>query len=127
MSEFSIDNIDYRVEKLDAFRQFALVRKLAPAFTLLAGQPDKEAARAGFPRAFAAISASLTNDDANDVLQICLGACMRRQGGNWARVSAPNGSLMFGDMNDISVVLQIVWHVVEESRLIDFFAEPRLI
>ena len=134
MIEFTIGDHGYRAEKLDAFQQWDVARRLLPvvggAADLLVrvlkngGKIESvlsiDVAEAIEPLAKAL--AAMPDADNRFVLDVCLSKVMRGQSGSWAPVKAPGGGLMFNDI-DMPVMLQLVWRVVEHN-LLSFSSAP---
>lgn len=122
MSEFQVGPHTYSVGKLDAFRQFHIVRRLGPVAASLGigwlrlkkGQKD------GFEellRGALEDLGKLSDEDANYVLVNSLSAVRRRRAldGGWDAITTPGGALMFPGEMDMAVMLQLVWHVLEDN------------
>jgi|WetSurMetagenome_2_1015567.scaffolds.fasta_scaffold00191_7 hypothetical protein len=122
MSDFQINGETYQARKLSAMDQFHLGRKLAHVLSFLAAQDDKTKLAEAFPRAFTALSGHISKEDMDEVTRTCWGAVSRRQPSGWAPV-APNGVLMFADIDDLKSMLTVMWNVLQTNGLIDFFAE----
>jgi hypothetical protein len=119
----TINGYDYQFSKLNAFDQYHLARKLAPVLGLLAMQNNREVLAGKFPQAFCALTAQFTEGDAQDVVNRCLDAAQRKQQNAWGPVRV-NGSVMYSDvLEDLDVMLKIVWGVLEANLLVDFFTE----
>lgn len=118
--DFSIGGKDFKLSKLDAFKQFHLVRRLAPllgemipALAAMAkkqkGAPQSEEANL---EQIAMIATPLMNGlsklsdaDADKVLFGLLSAVeMKQEAGNWAKV-ATDSALMFSNL-ELPVMLQ---------------------
>jgi hypothetical protein len=123
MAEFQINGEVYQARKLSALEQFHLGSKLAHVLAFLAVSEDRAKLADAFPRAFTAMSGHLPKEDMEGVFRTCWGAVSRRQPTGWVPV-APNGVLMFADIDDIESMLTVVWNVLQANRLIDFFVEP---
>jgi len=128
--EFTLNEIPFRIAKLDVFQQLKVSRKLLP---LLAGlladiNTVKSAAAAGdyfqvLEKALPAIAQSLANmseEDTNAILHPCLAVVSRQQGKGWVPIFS-QGVLMFDDL-DLPTMLRLVLRVVEDS-LGDFLPE----
>jgi hypothetical protein len=130
MREENINGHTYQIGNLDAKRQFHVVRRLAPV--LAAGGA---AARAWLQRADAGASggdvASLDGlfaafgplaealggmtDEATDyVINTCLAACRRQNGGTWALVATQGGAIMFSDLT-MAEMLRLTLLVLQEN------------
>ena len=122
MSEFQINGETYQARKLPAIEQFHLGRRLAHVLSFLAAQEDRTKLAEAFPRAFTALSIHISQEDMDAVVKTCWGAVQRRQPTGWVPV-APNGVLMFADIDDMRCMLQVIWQVLNANGLIDFFGE----
>jgi hypothetical protein len=123
MAEFQIKGDTYQARTLSAMEQFHLGRKLAPVLSFLATNRDKSKLEEVFPRAFTALSGHISDEDMEAVRKSCFGAVSRRQQTGWHQI-APNGILMFSDIDTLPAMLTIILHVLETNGLFDFFAEP---
>lgn len=122
--EFEHKGVAYKVGKLDAMRQFHVVRRLAPFLATLAGSGIKPGQvgddMAGLLEPLAGLLGSMSDADAEYVLMACLSAAERKQpAGGWAKVVG-GGSLMFEDI-DMAAMLHIAWQVIQHN-LSGFFA-----
>lgn len=124
--EFEISGQRYRAEKLDAFKQLHVSRKIAPIipkllpmFMKFAEQGDSmKADLAGMAEAFEPLAqalADMPDADCEYVFNACLGVVARNQQGNWASVWSQSGkSLMFDDI-DLGGMTQITAKVIWDS------------
>lgn len=121
--EFEHKGVAYKVGKLDAMRQFHVVRRLAPFLAALAGsiKPSQVGDdMAGLLEPLAGLLGSMSDADAEYVLMACLSAAERKQAaGGWAKVVAGE-QLMFEDI-DMAAMLHIAWQVLQHN-LSGFFA-----
>lgn len=122
MSEFAIGGHTYRVEPLSIFDQFDISRRVSPVITLLVLQKDREKLQAGFARAFVSLASGISREDGQMILSLCLARVSRKQGASFAPVQT-NGQVMFDDV-DMTAMLEMVWHVLLRSKVIDFFDVP---
>lgn len=137
--EIEISGQRYTVGKMDAFKQYHVARKLAPALFALGGVaaglknlPKDDSGKLDITDDKAMIVfgpvaqalAGMSEDDSNSVLRACLGVCSRAQGAGWAKVLAPGETLklMFEDI-DLSVMFQLAMTVIQEN-LGNFFPAP---
>jgi hypothetical protein len=134
VDSFEVEGHTYSLAgRLDARRQFHVVRRLGPIAGALAdvvknfGQfrDFKSAIETASVRAIEPVLveiARMPEDDVDYVLGACL-SVVRRQvpgGQGWAPVLAQDGrSMMFVDLN-MAAMLQLVWRVLEEN-LAGFF------
>lgn len=116
----------YKIGKLDAFKQFHVVRRIGgPLVDLgiefLRVQDGKGEGWESILRSAVHDLGKLSDADADYVLLTCLSVVERQrpQDGGWSPV-APSRVLMFQDI-DMATMLQLVWAVLE-SNLESFFA-----
>lgn len=106
----------YRLSgKLDVFTQLALARKLAPAIPIVDIQLKAE--NKDKPKGILVVMmlSQIDDNDSQYVVNKCLSVVLRRQDdGNFAKVQATNGALMFDDLT-MSDVLELVSWVIEEN------------
>lgn len=122
MIEFEVNSVQYRADKLDAFKQLHVSRKIAPTVPKLipvfvalqkAGKDDMGVlAEAAAP--FAEALASMPDADVEYVVKACLGVVKRGQGNTFSPMVSPDGTLMFSDMG-LGDMLPIVARVLRES------------
>jgi hypothetical protein len=120
--EFKVGAHSYRAEPLGIFEQFDIARRLAPIVTLLTMQKDREKLQKGFARAFVSMSSGLSREDGQAILATCLGQISRKEGAAFAPVNV-RGSMMFADIT-LEQSLELLWHALLASNLIDFFDVP---
>lgn len=106
--EFEVAGIKYRANKMDARKQFHVARRIAGSI--------------GTGSVQSAITAIATqSDDVFDyVLDACLSVIERNDtDASWSRVvtKTPEGEavLMFPDLNDLAVIMQLIIPVVEAN------------
>lgn len=124
--EFSIGDKQFRSEKLDAFKQFHVSRRIAPIiptliplFVKISQDGNVYKDMAGFAHLlepFADGLANMSDETSEYVISTCLSAVKRQAaGGNWAPVWNQNAkACMFDDM-DLGDMIQIVIEVVKDS------------
>lgn len=124
--EFEVAGQRYRAEKLDAFKQLHVSRKIAPIIPRLLPMFVKfsesgdamKADLVGMAEAFEPLAqalADIPDADCEYVFNACLGVVMRNQQGNWASVWSQSAkSLMFDDI-DLGVMVQITTKVIWDS------------
>ena len=123
LAEFNIGAYAYKSGKLDATRQFHVLRRLGPV--LGSFKDIEQAAKAGPEGAglIAAIEpvmkaiAAMSDEDCNYVIGECLSVVQRQQSGQsgWANVwNIPARKPMFDDI-DMSVMIQIVVKVLSDN------------
>lgn len=126
MQEVEIGGQRYRTQKLDAFKQFHLFRKLMPVLSGMGATfsdlPDSApggdmTADTRFWSAMgpaATAIAEMSQQDSEFILKTCLQACSRWNGNNWVRITAANGDLMFDDI-DMMGMLQLSFEVMKDN------------
>ena len=133
-AEFTIDGHKYQSVKLGAFDQFTVANTLGGVLALMFDpgnrkdkrKPPEELDSGDFARAFTLLSAGLPKDQMDLVFQICLSKVSRNVGGDqgWAAVMTEQaGVLAFQDIQ-LSQLLEIIWQVLKQHRIPDFFAAP---
>src|SRR5690348_10037426 len=123
--EFKIGEHHYRIGRLNARQQFDVARRLSFVLVQLGGEknPEFKPTAENFARIILVTTGSVPQSDMDTALNICLSAVTRQMGGDrgYAAVVAGNGAMMFEDI-DMSAMLQIVWHVIDQHRLVDFLS-----
>jgi hypothetical protein len=123
MSEVEIAGNAYSVGKLDARRQLHVARRVMPIMGSLVGLLRGQGVGASLSietalPAMAEQLAAMPDADVDYVIDACLSVCQRQNqthaGGVWSPVRAPNGRLMFEDV-DLGVMLQLVGAVIQEN------------
>lgn len=121
MEEVVIGGNTYRIGKIDVIKQFHVARRLAAVLTecgplLMAAmkanngeQIEADPLKLFEPMAKAV--GALTDTDADYVIKTCLSVVSRQQGDRWAIVQAPNGKLMFEDI-ELPTMINIVGNVI---------------
>lgn len=138
MNEFQIGEKKFKLMKIDAFRQFHIVRRIGPLLSDMLpamakiGKTDVEKMSENEKlETFAKIAepimsglSKLSDEDANYVLFRLLGAVeVQQTAGNWARVAVDSG-IMMQDM-ELPVLLQCAGRALM-FNLSGFFASlPR--
>lgn len=123
-TEFQINGQTYKAGKLDAFKQFHIVRRLAPLLAgmsdVLRGGPTAAMARLKEDPLGAALPiieclGKMPDDEANYVITSCLSVVQRQQAQiGWANLTSSQGDLMFEDIG-MPEMLQITWKVLESN------------
>jgi hypothetical protein len=134
-TEFETKGHTYRVGRMDAKRQFHVLRRMGPIMPGLMALDGKgldadEDAQAALGALTTAL-AEIQDVDMDYILDSCLAVAERKQpAGGWARVST-GGALMFEDI-DMAVMLQIAWQALQHNlsgffggKLPDFSAGGR--
>lgn len=134
--EFTINSIQYRTGKLNAFTQLHITRRLTPCLGHLAGLvggkvtlkydeggtvTDIDGDIADLLAPLSNAVTSLSDEDVEYIINACLEATERKQaGGGWARLRV-NGVTMFEGLS-LPAMLQIAYYVIKDN-LTDFFAD----
>lgn len=144
MSEVTIRGRVYRFGKMDPKTQFHVARRLGPIIGALAsqagegqfapittdeggGNPLMNSLSADPAKALAGLSdvleqlANLDDAPLDYIFEKTLAVTERKNGENWAKVAASNGSLMFEDI-DMRAMLELAWGAIQ-ANLKDFFSE----
>ncbi len=116
--DFEINGVSYRSDRMDAFRQFHVARKLAPVVSevvpFLARGVSLDSGLSDLEPVMKAIAA-MPEDDCNYVLQSCLSVVRRQQGQGYAPVWNDGAQrMMFADV-DLPVMLQIAARVLQDN------------
>lgn len=137
-SEVTIGASTYRVNGIDAWTQFHIVRRLFPILAALAGAAkdarppsalsagqaelsENSVAMAGVA-AMAGVLSTMKDDDCDFVIRACLKACQKRQGDAWSQMLNANGHMMFGEATSLSDLLQLTSAVLQRQEgLVAFF------
>lgn len=144
MIEFEVQGISLRMDKLNAFEQWDITRRLLPVVGGAADTLMKLFEKKGGTESLqkdirdllgmdiskiieplTKALGSMTDADSHFILQKCLGKVMRQQGDGWAPIMHPSGQMMFLDI-DMPVMLEIVWKVLEANLLNFSRARPEV-
>lgn len=129
-AEFIVAGQDYRSVRMSVFDQQTVASKLGGVLLVMGDGADHDEKKTptaqAFVRAFCALSADMRKQDSDLVMSLCLSGVTRKQAGDagWAKVFVPPGLVAFEDIN-LNEMLLIVWHVLKQHRIPDFFSEPR--
>lgn len=99
-------------EKLNAFDQLTLVRKLSPAIPVVDGLIREENKAKDKNLLTVLMLGQLSDADSEYVVKKCLSVVSRVQETGTAKVQSPTGQLMFDDMS-MADILQLVSQVIE--------------
>jgi hypothetical protein len=113
--EFELEGKKFRCEKMDTFKQFAVLRRLGALFPTARGAIDiwPKDPMLAVSYMMAAFS-KLSDEDANYLINACLAVCKFQQGKDlWVDLMTGN-TPMFNDM-ELPMVLQICWKVLEHN------------
>lgn len=124
--EFEIGGQRYRAEKLDAFKQLHVSRKIAPIipkllpmFQKFAGDTDPlKDDLDGLAEAFEPLAqalAEMPDADCEYVFAACLGVVSRHQQGNWAPIWSQGAKSLMFDGIDLGQMTQIAVKVIWDS------------
>lgn len=112
--EFKVGEFDYSADRMDAFTQLHIGRRLSPLLSYVTAEGGKFIAIVG------ALS-SASQADVDFIIKSALKVVKRKSGQGWANVySATADQLAFQDINGIEL-LQIVAHAIE-GDIAPFFA-----
>lgn len=122
MTDFSIGEVKYQAAKLNARRQFHVVRRLLPALSgLMSAGELAELAKGGdktmsaLLEPFARAVGGMSDQDADFIIDTCLSVVSRQQpGGGWAPLLAQGGGIMFDDV-DLAGLLRISFEVLKDN------------
>lgn len=121
MVDFTVGGNNYRSDKMDAFTQFHVVRRLAPIFSSLKDAFSGAAESMDILDSIASAISGMSDSDSEYVLKACLDVVKRQQGQAWAVLRA-GGRMMFTDI-DLPIMLQITTHILQEN-IAPFFSGP---
>lgn len=122
MSEFTVGAHTYAAHPLGVFDQFDIARRIAPVITMLVLQKDREKLKPGFARAFVSLSSGLSREDGQALLTLCMAKVSRKTATGMSPIQA-QGQMMFDDIG-LDQMLELLWHVLVLSKIIDFFDVP---
>lgn len=126
MTEFIIGGNTYRAGKLSAFSQFHVSRRIAPVIpTLIPLYAEIATSEGGFEnnldrlatllQPFADGLANLKDEDAEYIMNECLGVVTREHNGKFVAAWSKSGKVpMFEDI-DLGVMMQIAIEVIKDS------------
>lgn len=120
MKTVKCNDVEYIVANLDTFAQLHVARKLGPSLPIVEGLIDPRNAEKDKNMLAVLMLSHINDTDAEFVVRKCLSAVSRRSAdGTLAKVQAPNGALMFDDI-ELHTLLEITVEVIEQN-LGDFF------
>jgi len=126
MTQFEIDCQQYRADKLSAFQQFHVARRISPLIPPLISA-FREIARSGslssdspaLPAVLQSLAdgfAQLSDESAEFVISTCLGVVRKQQGDSWVVIwNASAKRAAFDELNDLSKLLPIVLRVIQDN------------
>jgi hypothetical protein len=110
------------LNRLDAFTQLHVSRKLAPALPLMQGMVNPANAEKDKTLLTVLMLSNVSDDDVEYIIKKCLSVVTREQeGGRQAKIQSSDGSLMFDDIK-MEDMLKLTFEIVEEN-LGDFFRD----
>lgn len=115
---------EYLIRQLPLMTQFSLGAKLSPVVALMALQRDRVELRRTFPKSFVALCETMPVEEHRWIIETCMGTITRKDDVVNPPVYVPvwvGGMPAFQDV-DLSVMLELIWEVIEQHRLIDFFS-----
>lgn len=125
MTEFEMAGVQYRIGKLDAFKQFHVSRKIAPLIPTLvpvfvklsqSGKlTDDLSSLSEVLQPFADGIAAMSDNDAEYVLGTCLSVVRRKSGDTWAPIWHSDKSVCMFDDIDMGGMISIAVRVIQES------------
>lgn len=123
-TEFTVGGVQYQSEPMSVFDQFAVASRLSGvlAMLMIASKDADQNNRDGFVRGFCSLSGDIRKADSDYVIRACLSGCKRQAGEAWAPLMNTQGGLMY-DL-DMVETLTIIWEVLRQHRIPDFFAAP---
>lgn len=125
---FEVAGETYQSQRMSAFDQHAVSSKLGGVLLLMFDNMKKKRTMSDldFARAFTVLSGDLRKDSMDEVFYLCLRGVTRKVEGDqgWASVlTEAQGIMAFSDI-DMPEMLSIIWHVLKQHRIPDFFSEP---
>ena len=125
MIEFEINGQNYRANKLDAFKQLHLSRKIAPVVPTLIPIFMKLAKEGGLSEDISSLGevlepfcegiAAMSDDQAEYVIGTALSVVQRQNGSMWTAVwNSSSRVCMFDDM-DLGAILRVVFKVIADN------------
>lgn len=129
--KFSVGGHDYSVGRLDAKRQFHIVRRMLPLFSgildALKGGGVESVTDAAAIKGLIDASGSIPDDQLDYVIDNCLAVVERADGATWAKITTalPSGGrdLMYKDI-DLVAMMTIVFYVLKRNLSGFFDALP---
>lgn len=129
MSEIEIDGVAYRIGRMNALRQFDVVRRLGPMVPIMAQQLREGAEKIDGARWIMGVAvgaaAEVKQADSDFVVQTCLGVVQRKDPVSGAWVPVLMGGQVSDDI-DLSVILEVLDAVLQEN-LSRFFGKLRAV
>jgi len=132
--EFELAGETYRATKLNVFEQFDVAFPLLPVvagsadivFSLLRQQQAGEVTTIADLLKLKATDtltpllraiADMPKDTRDMIIKTCLRNTARKAGQGWQGVMASSGVLQYTELNDLRIIIQLIWKVVELSLL----------
>lgn len=120
--EFQVGGHTYQVQPLSTFDQFDIARRVSPIITMLVMQKDRDKLKEGFARAFVSLSSGITREDGQAILTLCMAQVLRKDTVGFAKIMVA-GKMQYEDIG-MQKMLDLLWHVLLISKIIDFFDVP---
>jgi hypothetical protein len=119
MREVEVNKHTYVIGTLDAFQQLKIVKRLAPSIASIRASvsaiPDdsKESVLEVLAEPIAKALASLSDEDSELIVRLCLGVCSRKTPSGLMPVQRAN-TIMFSDL-DLFSMLGLAYNVIEDN------------
>lgn len=127
MNDEKVGEHSYQVGKLGAMDQLLVGRRLSNVLAVLAHtrREDKAALSdtSAMARAMCMLSADMPTNEVNEAVFVSLACVKRKVGTEYAQV-VNNNQLMYQDLK-LEELLALVWLVVRDNGIMDFFSVPR--
>lgn len=117
MSEtVEVGGFTYRIGRMDVRKQFHVARRIGPAMLgFLGGSMIKGAKLADMIGPVINALSKMSDEDSDYVLDQCMAVVSRAEnGGEWARIVAPGGGMMFQDIG-LPQMLKLAQEVLSEN------------
>jgi len=109
-----VNGHSYRIGKMPAKEQFHVMRRLGPAIMGFLASGVNGGGMAGAMGPILDHLSKMSDEDSDYVLDHCLSVVQRAQGNDWAKVRAPNGALLFNDI-ELPQLLNLTRAVLTEN------------
>ena len=119
--EFELSGVEYRAAKIDAMKQFHIVRKLAPLMAEFAPKAGATDSKGPAIEGLANALAKMSDADSESLVHALLGSIKRKEKQGLGFSNITNGeSLMFQDI-DLKTMMQLAWQALQ-FNFKDFFS-----
>ena len=121
MITVTVEGIVYRINKLDAFAQLNIARKLAPVSIMIERMMVEENKGKDSTFLILLMLGQLSDEESEKLMRKCIQAVAREEdhGKRYAPLCAPSGQLMYEDIS-MKALIDLTAHVIT-SNLGDFF------